>query len=253
MGVQGANQNMVTEFKGTLKSFQRGIVLVTREDGTEVMVQPPDDLSTFEFVATAKPAFLQRGVLVRFSGTFNQAGVPISPVTSVEIFQPISGPVAGHTREQYVPGVYSDHREQNQQPQAIAKYDVVGALMGLDASGIMMVQAGKQPVRVQLAADAKFEIRFNNLSLAQEGDPVRVAGFYQPPDETKVKAERVTITTDRVYGEPGTETPKRTTRRRTRRPETTEPTETEAAKPAEGTAKQEGDAEPKEAQPRGDE
>ncbi len=76
-----------------------------------------------------------------------------------------------------------------------------------------MVQAGKTQVRVQLATDAKFELRFNNLSLAQEGDPVSVAGFYQPPDETKVKADRITITTDRVYGEPEEQTPKRRGRR----------------------------------------
>ena len=76
------NQNMVTEFKGKLKGFQRGILHVTREDNTEMMVQLPDDASAFQFVATAKPAFLQRGTMVRFNGTFNQAGVSMSPVRS---------------------------------------------------------------------------------------------------------------------------------------------------------------------------
>ncbi len=232
---QGANQNMVTEFKGTLKSFQRGVVLVTRDDGTEVMVQPPDDPSAFQFIATAKPAFLQRGMMVRFSGAFNPAGVPMSPITRVELFQPV-GNVSGHAREQYIPGVYSDRRNRDQPPQAVAEYSVVGALMGLDASGAIMVQAGKRPVRAQLLPEAKFEIRFNNLSLAQEGDPVSVAGFYQPPDDTKVKAERVTITTDRVYGEPSADTPKRTSRRRTRRT-----SETEKDAVAEGSAES-GDA-----------
>ena len=212
---QGGNQNMVTEFKGKLKSFQRGILVVTRDDDTEMMVQLPDDASAFQFVATAKPAFLKRGTMVRFDGTFNQAGVPMSPVKSVEVFQPITGKVPGHSRQNFIPGVHADRRAANQPPQAVAKYKVVGALMGLDASGIMMVQAGGRPVRVQLAPDATFEIRFNTLTLAQEGDPVSVAGFYQPPDETKVKAERVTITTDRVYGEPVADT--RTSRRRTRR------------------------------------
>ena len=214
---QAAGSNMVTEFKGTLKSFQRGVVVVLRDDGTEVQVQPPDDASAFQFVATAKPAFLQRGALLRFTGTFNQAGVPMSPVMRVELFQPITGKVAGHTREKYTPGIYPESKQRNRQPQAIANYNVVGGLMGLDvSSGAMVVQAGNRPVRAQLSPDAKFEIRYNNLNLAQEGDPISVAGFYQPPDDTKVKAERVTITTDRVYGDPSTEPPKRTSRRRSR-------------------------------------
>lgn len=215
-----ANANMVTEFKGALKSFQRGVMLVSRDDGTEVMVQPPEDLTRFQFIATAKPAFLQRGMLVRFQGTFNQAGVSLSPVTKVELFQPISGKVAGHARQQYIPGVYPEQHEQNQPLPAVATCDIVGAVTGLDPSGLLLVQAGKQPVRVQLSPDVTFELRLNNLSLAQEGDPVNVAGFYQPPDDTKVKADRVTITTDRVYGEPTDEPPKRTARRRPPRTQT---------------------------------
>ena len=207
---------MVTEFKGALKSFQRGVLLVTKDDGTEMMVQPPDDVSKFQFVATAKPAFLTRGTLVRFSGTFNQAGVPQAPISRVEVFQPITGKVPGHTRERFIPGVYPERSARNQPPQPIAKYDVVGALVGLDASGIMAVQAGNRPVRVQLTPDTKLELRVNNLSLAQEGDAVSVAGFYQPADETKVKADRVTITTDRIYGEPSDQ-PKRAPRRTSRR------------------------------------
>ena len=45
-----------------------------------------------------------------------------------------------------------------------------------------------------------------------------MAGFYQPPDDTKVKADRVTITTDRVYGEATAEEPPKR-RARTRRDE----------------------------------
>ncbi len=198
-----ANQNMVTEFKGTLKGFQRGVVHVLREDGTEVWVQLPDNISSFQFVATAKPEFLQRGSMVRFSGTFNQAGVSLSPVTKVELFQPISGRLSRRTRERFLPGVYpqGDHGKQQPLP-TVALCNIVGAVMGLDGNGGMVVRAGNRPVRVQLAEDVKFEVRYNNLSLAQEGDPVSVAGFYQPPDESRVKAERITVTTDRVYGEP---------------------------------------------------
>lgn len=227
-------QNLVTEFTGALKSVQRGVLLVTKEDGTEMMVEPPDDISKFQFVAAAKPAFLTRGTLVRFSGNFSPAGVPQAPISQVEVFQPITGRVPGRLREQFTPGVYAERHARNKPPQPVAKYDVVGTFMGLDASGIMSVQAGKLPVRVQLTPDTRLELRINNLAFAQEGDTVSVAGFYQPTDETKVKAERVMITTDRVYGEPSGQTRRASRRssRRTRQPAEEPPAENGESKEA---------------------
>ena len=215
----GANQNMVTQFKGTLKGLQRGVMVVARDDGKEILVQPPDDLSAFQFVATAKPGFLQRGMMVRFNGTFNQAGMAMAPVPRLEIFQPISGKVVGHSREKFLPGVHPDRKDHGKPPQQIANYTVVGQLMAWDASGGIMVRAGQRTVRTQLTQNAQLDIRFNNLNLAKEGDPVTVSGFYQPHDETKVKGDRVTITTDRIYGEV-TEPTKRVSRRRGRGEET---------------------------------
>ena len=212
----GANQNMVTEFRGKLKGFQRGVVYVQKEDGTDVMVQIPESISNFQFVALAKPAFIQRGQLVRLSGDFNPAnGMAISPINKVELFQPVTGGLVGRAREQFLPGVYPLNRGEN--PQAFAqpmRCRVVGAVMGLNANGVLVLQAGGRPLQIQLAPEATFEVRYNNLSLAQEGDDVSVSGFYQPQDETRIRAERITVTTDRVYGEMTEETPKRATRRR---------------------------------------
>jgi hypothetical protein len=214
----GANQNVVTEFKGKLKGFQRGILTFVRDDGTEVLVQPPEDAAAFQFVAAAKLGFLQRGALVRFTGTFNQAGISLEPIAKIELFQPITGKVAGHLRESFLPGVYPEVPPDPQQPPPqTARFRVVGGLMGIDGNGVMLVQAGRQPIRVQLAEDPEFQIRYNNLILAQEGDPVTISGFYEPPDETKVRGDRVTVTTDRVYGDPDSETAARPTRKRSRR------------------------------------
>jgi hypothetical protein len=216
-----ANANEVTNFKGTLKGIQRGVLSVTREDGTDVLVQPPDEISGFTFVATAKPAFLQRGQMVRFSGAFGPTGIAVAPIDKVEIFQPVPAQrLKGHAREQFLPGVYPADRRAVKQPAAMAKYNVVGALMGVNAAGVMVVQAGKTSLQVPLAQDVTFELRYNNLNLAQEGDPVSVAGFFQPPDDTKVKAERITITPDRIYGEPTEQPPQR--RPRSRREEAKE-------------------------------
>lgn len=238
VGGFGANQNMVTQFRGKLKGFQRGVVLVQKEDGTDVMVQMPENISSFQFVALAKPAFLQRGQLVRLSGTFNPVnGMAVTPINKVELFQPVNGKLTGGTREQYVPGVYPEKRGEN--PQAFAEpihCRVVGGVMGLNANGLLAVQAGGRPLQIPLAQDATFEIRYNNLSLAQEGDEVSVSGFYQPPDETRIRAERITITTDRVYGEFSEEPPKRNSRRRPTRDAAGEEKETAEKEAAEKEA-----------------
>ena len=213
-GFTVANANEVTKFTGKLKGVQRGVLMVTREDGSDVMVQPPDDISGFAFVAQAKPAFLKRGQLVRFSGTFAPNGVATAPIQKVELFQPVAAQrITGHAREKFVPGVYPADRHAPKQPVAVAKYNVVGGLLGVNSAGVMMVQAGNKNLQVQRATDVTFALRYNNLALAQEGDPVSVSGFYQPPDDTKVKAERITISPERVYGEPTDQPPKRMTRR----------------------------------------
>ncbi|EMI17237.1 hypothetical protein RMSM_05845 [Rhodopirellula maiorica SM1] len=197
------NANMVTQFSGTLKTAQPGVLVITRDDGTEIFVQPPDELPNLAFVAKAKPAFLGRGMLIRFSGVFDGAGNPLSKIEKVEIFQPVPPQqLKGSQRDKFTPGVYGDPHANPQQRVEPQKYDVVGIPMGITPTGILMTQAGKIPVRCPLAENVQFELRLNNLSLAQPGDPVSVSGFYQPSDETKVKAENLTITTDRVYGEP---------------------------------------------------
>lgn len=240
-----APANEVTNFKGTLKGVQRGVLSIAREDGVEVLVQPPDDLAGFNFVATAKPAFLQRGNLVRFSGAFGPTGMAAAPITRVEVFQPVPvNRLQGHAKELFVPGIYPADRHAPKKPVAMAKYNIVGNLMGINAAGVMMVQAGKQPLQVPLAQDAQFELRFNNLNLAQEGDAVQVAGFYQPPDDTKVKAERVTITTDRVYGEPTEQEPvKRRSRTRRDAKDDDEPAATDGEAEAKADGKEDGEKE----------
>ena len=78
---------------------------------------------------------------------------------------------------------------------------MVGTLMMISPQGAIAVQAGGAPVNTMVSPNVEIEVQMNNLSLAQPGDEVEVAGFYNPPDETKVKAQRITITTERVIGD----------------------------------------------------
>lgn len=194
--------NEITSFKGSLKNMRRGLMIVEKEDGSEAMVMPPDNIASFKFVAQATPAFLRPNMLVRFTGNFGPGGVPLQPIEKITLFQPVDmRSIQGHAREQFTPGVHSaDRRAPRNQPM-VGKLTVVGNLMGLAPNGVLAVRAGKYPLRVPVSGEAEFEICYNNPTLAQPGDTVSVSGFYQPPNENQVKADRITITTDRVYGE----------------------------------------------------
>ncbi len=202
-GFGNAPTNAVTSFNGKLKGMQGMVVIVEKEDGTPAMVAVPDSISSFQFVASATPAFLRRGMLMRFVADFGPGGVPLSPVGTVTLFQPVDPKsLHGRAREQFTPGVYSqspDARNRNQ-PMS-GKLTVVGQFAALAPNGILAVQAGRVPVRVPVDANTKLEVRYNNLSLALPGGSVAVSGFYEPPNENQVKADKITVTTDRVYGE----------------------------------------------------
>jgi hypothetical protein len=195
--------------------MQRGILIVEKEDGSEAMVMPPENIASFKFVAKATPAFLRPNMLVRFSGNFGPGGRPLQPIDKVTLFQPVNmRSIQGHAREQFTPGVHSADRHGGRNQPMVGKLTVVGNLMGLSPGGVLAVRAGKYPVQVPVAGEAEFEVCYNNPSLAQPGDTVTVSGFYQPPNENQVRADRVTITTDRVYGEYQPEDERKTRRKR---------------------------------------
>ena len=79
--------------------------------------------------------------------------------------------------------------------------------MGWDATGQIAVQAGRRPLRVQLAEKATMGIRFNHLNLAQQGDAVTINGTYRLPDDTKVVGKTIAVSTDRVQTGTATSTP----------------------------------------------
>lgn len=232
-GVQpgaGAALNQVTEFEGTLKVSRGNMVMVGREGEADVLVQVPDDVADLTFVAEATPEFLRPGMSVRFESEFGADGVPTGPVDRLEVFHPVPATRLNRVlRERFVPGVYPQGQPPAGQPAAAAagepatvpggppdargrqaapgpanttaRYRVVGSLVGRDENGMMMIRAGNRPLRIPLADEADIEIRFNNLTLAQPEDAVTVAGFFQPPDQTRVKAAKMMIHSDHVFGE----------------------------------------------------
>jgi len=223
----------VIEVSGKLKSARGNLMVITRDDDTDVTVMIPDDPTELNFSATAKPAWLRNGMLIRVQAMFGPTGQPQMPIDKVELFTPFQAKkLAGHDRERFIAGVYPADANPNanslQGGFQAGVYKIVGDIAGMSPEGIL-VNAGNKRVPLPVAQDASFLIQYNNLSLAEPGDLVNVSGFHQPPDETKIKASSVTVKVDRVYGE-ATENPKM--RKRTRE---TSATKQDATKSADDT------------------
>lgn len=200
----------VIDFKGKLKDSQGNLMVVTRDDGTDVTIKLHDDPTRLRFVADAKIAYLRPQMMARTTVSLGPAGAPVSPVDLVELFQPVpSAAVTGSAKESFTPGVHSaNHAKPNPQQGFVPGiYKVVGMIVGMDNNGIYL-NTGRGPMAIPLSPEAKIGLVYNNLSLAQQGDPVTVSGFHQPPDETQVVANSVVIRPERVYGD-DEETPRR--------------------------------------------
>lgn len=215
----GLGGRSILHVDGTVKAVSRLGLTVTDQEGTEIMVQLPQDLSKVQFRADADPRGLRPGMMVRFQAALGPGGVPLEPVKQVEIFHPIRMPkMPRRVAESMTPGLHSDNKQPANRNVGFVpgKYRVVGALAGGDPSSWLAVTAGKYPIRVQMAPEAKFVIRTHSLELAQPGDRVSLDGFYNEPDKTRVLADKLTITADRVIGTP-TEEPAGPRRGRARR------------------------------------
>lgn len=195
----------VIEVKGELTAAQGNYLKVTRDDGEEVTVMLHEDPTRLTYTAEAIPAYLRPRMMVRTSLTLGANRMPIGPAEKVEVFQPLKMPrMPAQLREKFAPGIHSTTRTPN--PAAAAgrfvpgRYSVVGMVMGMDGQGVY-VNTGQGRMLIPFSPETKLTVAYNNLSLAKPGDSVSVSGFHQPPDESKVVADRVTIRTDRVMGE----------------------------------------------------
>lgn len=216
------------EVRGKLKEVRRNIMVVTRDDGIDVSILMDADPTKLLFSAEANPQWLRPGMLVRVESMFGPTGQPIAPIASIELFQPFqAAPGRAPRREDYLPGIYpTDNRPQAPGGFQPGSYRVIGPILGMAAGGIM-VNAGQTRLALPIATEAKWLIRYHDLSLAQPGDPVHVVAFHQPPDETQVKAGTIRINVDRVIGAGGA-TPEKG-KRRTRREAKDESPPVEAA------------------------
>ena len=227
----------VIEVSGKLKAVRGNMLTITRDDETEVAVRLHADPTQLVFSANAKPQWIRVGMLVRVEAAFGPNGQPVQPIDTVEIFQVFPGAgLPAHSRERYTPGVVALDKEpadgQQRAGFQAGRYRIVGPITAMGPEGIM-VNAGSTRVPLPIAAEAKWLIRNHDLDLAEPGDVVKVTGFHQPPDETKIMANTVRVDVERVYGDPS-ENDK--VRKRTRKTPASRPKAAPAEAPAQDDA-----------------
>lgn len=216
---------------GTLVGIVGSVAKITDTEGTEVMVQLPQDPSHMRFNAVADPQGIRPGMMVRFSTNIGPNGLPVEPVDQVELFHPIrTNNMPAHLKEAVVPGVYPAKRGPKPPPGVIVPgtYKVVGTLAQFVPGKGIAVVAGQTPIQVPLSEEARYLVRTNSLELSQAGDKVSVDAFYDGVDKTKVVADSFTVSTERLIGTPS-EDPRKSRRRRGR--DKVEADEPKAAEP----------------------
>jgi hypothetical protein len=255
----GGQMDTPIEIAGKLKGAQGQLMVLTREDGTEVTVMLHQDPTRLRLIADAKRTFLRPQMLIRADVTIGPTGGLTAPVELIEVFQPVPmASLPGYIKEQFTPGIRPRGQDAPNPRQGFVpgNYSVIGMIIAMDAAGLYVnTGAGKMPI--PLSPEAKIGLVFNNFNLAQPGDPVTVTGFHLPPDETKVIADQITIRPERVFGEAEENGRRRQTRTRTTRtkPATDDNSEPPAAEPpaAEPPAAEPPAAEPSGNEPSGDE
>lgn len=199
----GGQMDTPIEIAGKLKGTQGPLMVITREDGTEVTVMLHQDPTRLRLVADAKRTFLHPQMLIRADVTIGPNGAPTAPVELIEVFQPVPmASLPGYMKEQFTPGIRPRGKDAPNPRQGFVPgdYSVIGMIIAMDAAGLY-VNTGTGRMPIPLSPEAKIGLVFNNFNLAQPGDPVTVTGFHLPPDETKVIANQVTIRPERVFGE----------------------------------------------------
>lgn len=75
----------------------------------------------------------------------------------------------------------------------VQNFRIVGQVIGIQGNELQ-VNTGRQPVRVQMAADAIISVSAPDLGFAVKGDQIHVVGFGNAAQPNAVQAESITIT-----------------------------------------------------------
>lgn len=199
----------ITNVSGVLQAVSGDKFKIKSEDGEE-HIAVLAARSSLKYNGTADSKFLQPGLFVRFSASFNtRTGTPQAPLQELEIFRPIrQRRMSQAQRQNQTSGVYpaaqDDKKNGKQSPPVqntgeIQDFKIVGQIRAVQG-GKMQVVAGNRPLIVPLDSAVKINVQAGDAMFCMSGDSVKVTGLRNPNQANWIQAETIEITGTKALG-----------------------------------------------------
>ena len=184
-----------------LKGLRPGFLFVAAENGQNWVVSVPKRPEQILYHASASPAWLQRGMVVRFQATLDKrlsAQKEIDDLTVITTRPGVELGITGESEPDERANLLVSEKEATQKKRptkgpATFYCLVVGRLLG-NKGKTMMVAAGRKIVHADLAPTAKVAVELNDLRLAQPGDKVEFSARYYEGAKGQAQGQQVTVT-----------------------------------------------------------
>ncbi len=189
---------------GTVKGYSGGLLHVMTKEGDQYRVKLPTNPMYVTYVGSATRDFLKRGMLVKFTATFDAKGKVVAPVRDITIFTPTKEDKIGVYPDSGLSGstkdLFSDVDTNQKQPEG-KPFSVAGTITSA-RSGKIKVAAGRMTVQADLAEKARVSVQVSHLSFVQPGDNISLDGWYNPAQKRDVVANKITVSAAGTLGEP---------------------------------------------------
>ncbi len=194
VAAQGRPQTEPLRGRGTLKDMRPGYLQVEDEEKELWVLQVPDKPENISVQGAADASWLQRGMAVRFTALFDRNGQAQQIVKDLEVFTPRQADDLGVFPESNLNrlNLFKDDEQRQQVDPNIAPYRVAGQLVGFK-NNVLTIQAGRTPVRVEVAETLKVSFDITDYRIAQPGDVVQYDGYYLPGQPGRGVVNRLTI------------------------------------------------------------
>lgn len=242
-------QNELVNIEGELVGIRGQLMQVKGNDAKVYLVLLPKDARQLKYRGTAAAGWLRPGIFVRFSGTFDDRGIGQEPILEMEAFTLEARRAPAEQQADTTPGIYPTEgggalfggaEGGKRKPTAVASYRVVGQVAGLGRKGELGVMIGpRQMVQVQLTEETKIKLDVQGIQFAMPGDKVVVDGYFNPPVETNITANSVSIEASDILGKVAAKPVRKTAKQRREEAVANKAAEKEAAeKPADDAAEE---------------
>ncbi|MFP6676443.1 MAG: hypothetical protein VB878_15265 [Pirellulaceae bacterium] len=181
---------------GTIEEMDKGLAKIVDGDDTEWIVKMERN-AKFTYSGTAVPAWLKRGMWVRFTTDFNSKGEPQRSPKEVEVFLPKKGEKLGIYNA--AKGKITNPFIKSSTPTPSERFmelTVAGRVKALRNKELQVEIAGRPTiyVKVDLDEQTKIQVDVADPTLIRKGDKVTIQGWEVPNSENAVLATSLTVT-----------------------------------------------------------